>query len=182
MILENCISLNDELKFFQELTLDILKRRVVLKKFEKEMKKTNLAQDNDFMSLVWYGYIVSQISDCRKFFDRDDNAHSFKFVVRHIKNKTLGAEHTKLFKVWTNGKLETIRNKYLIHAEKSVSEIKIEISTKTLDLFINSLENYLKKIVEDLTKNYKNIDSLNYDSYLMESENEVDIFFAQVRK
>src|SRR3989344_2061996 len=97
---ENCMSLNDELKFFQDLILDILTRRVVFKKFENELKKTYLTQDNDFVSLSWYGYIISQLSDCRKFFDRDENVHSFQFVVRHIEDEPIKKKHKELFETW----------------------------------------------------------------------------------
>ena len=174
--------LNDELSFFQNLLLDILTRQVVFRRFENEMKKTNLTQHNDLMSLSWYGYIISQLSDCRKFFDRDGNAHSFQFVVKHLKDESLKEKHGKLFEEWKNKKLETVLNKYMLHADMRVSEINTEVSMKTLDEFIEVLEKYLKDIVDDLSKNYSDIGSLNYAAYLSERENEVDIFFAEVRK
>ena len=174
--------LNEELEFFQNLNLDIQMRRAVFKKFEDEMKKTHLTKDNDFMAISWYGYVVSQLSDCRKFFDRDGNAHSFQFVVKHIKNSTLQGKHSILFEKWKNDKLETVLNKYLLHADKRVSEVKTEVSTKTLNAFIDELENYLKEIVDDLNKNYSGIGSLNYDDYLKDREREVEVFFEEVRK
>ena len=176
------MTLNDEFEFFQGLNLDILTRRAVFKKFEDEIKKTHLTKDNDFMAISWYGYVVSQLSDCRKFFDRNSNAHSFQFVVRHIKDTTLQAKNDVLFEKWKNDKLETVLNKYLLHADKRVSEITTEVSVQTLDGFVDNLENYLKEIMQDLTKNYANIGSSNYDTYLKERENEVDIFFEEVRK
>ena len=174
--------LNDELEFFQNLNLDILTRRVVFKKFEDKMKKTHLTADNDFMAIIWYGYVISQLSDCRKFFDRDGNVHSFQFVVKHIKDETLKTKHGILFEKWKNDKLETVLNKYLLHADKRVSEVNTEVSAKTLNEFIDELENYLKEIVGDLTKNYTSIGSLNYDGYLKDREREVDVFFEEVCK
>lgn len=177
-----CTVLNEELEFFQNLNLDILTRRAVFKKFEDEMKKTHLTKDNDFMSISWYGYIVSQLSDCRKFFDKDGNVYSFKFVVKHIIDSKLQAKHGALFKKWQNNKFETVINKYLLHADKRVSEVKTEVSAQTLNKFIDELENYLKEIVADLTKNYSAISSLNYEGYLTDREREVEVFFEEVRK
>lgn len=179
---DNCMELSSEFTFFQNLLLDILTRRAVFKKFEDEMKKTHLTEHNDIMSLVWYGYAVSQLSDCRKFFDTNGNAHSFQFVVRHIKDEPLKRKHKALFEVWKNKKLETVLNKYLLHADQRVSEIKTEISVKILDEFINDLEKYIKQIVDDLNRNYSGIGSLTYDTYLPDREREVDVFFEEVRK
>ena len=174
--------LNEELEFFQNLNLDIQTRRAVFKKFEDEMKKTHLTKDNDFMLISWYGYVISQLSDCRKFFDRDGNAHSFQFVVRHIKDLAIQGKHSILFERWKNDKLETVLNKYLLHADKRVSEVATEVSAKTLNAFIDELENYLKEIVDDLNKNYLDIGSLNYAGYLEDREREVEVFFEEVRK
>ncbi len=178
---DSCMNLNDELKFFQDLILDILTRRAVFKKFEDELKKTHLTQYNDFVSLSWYGYVISQLSDCRKFFAKHDDAHSFQFVVGHIKDVFLKERHKTLFETWTDKKLKTVLNKYMLHADKRVSE-KTEVSAQTLDAFIDDFEKYLKEIVQDLTKNYANIGSLNYDTYLKDRESEVDVFFEEVRK
>ena len=178
----NCMSLNDELSFFQNLLLDLLTRRAVFKKFENEMKKTHLTESNDMMLLVWYGYIISQLSDCRKFFDRDGNAHSFQFVVRHIKDEPLKKKHEGLFGTWKDKKMETVLNKYLVHADHRFSEINTEISVKILDEFIDDLEKYIKEIVDNLTENYLGISSLIYDTYLPDREREVEKFFEEVRK
>ena len=179
---ENCMSLNDELTFFQNLLLDTLTRRAVFRKFETEMKKTKLTASNDVMALVWYGYVISQLSDCRKFFDRDGNAHSFQFVARHIKNEPLKVRHAELFAAWKDKKLETVLNKYMLHADQRVGEVKTEVSITVLDAFIDDLEKYVKEIVDDLNENYQGISSLNYDTYLGERELEVDTFFSEVRK
>jgi folylpolyglutamate synthase/dihydropteroate synthase len=179
---ENCMSLNDELTFFQNLLLDILTRRVVFRKFEDEMKKTKLMASNDMMALVWYGYVISQLSDCRKFFDRDGNAHSFQFVVRHLKDEPLRNRHTALFGIWKDKKLETVLNKYMLHADQRVGEINTEVSVKALDAFIDDLEKYTKEIVSNLNENYQGISALEYDAYLKDREPEVDLFFSEVRK
>ncbi|HEX8946902.1 MAG TPA: hypothetical protein VF829_01675 [Candidatus Paceibacterota bacterium] len=179
---ERCMELNNEFIFFQNLLLDILTRRAVFKKFEDEMKKTHLTEHNDMMSLVWYGYTVSQLSDCRKFFDRDGNAHSFQFIVRHLKDDVLKKKHGELFDTWKNEKLETVLNKYLLHADMRTSEIKTEVSVRALDSFIDQLEKYIKAMVDDLSKNYSGIGALTYDGYLPDREREVDIFFEEVRK
>lgn len=179
---ENCKNLNDELEFFQNLVCDIVTRQVVFKKFETEMKTTALTQGNDFIALIWYGYIISQLSDCRKFFDRDGNAHSFQFVVQHVEDSILKNEHSKLRTSWKDKNLETIINKYMLHADMRVREITTEVSVKNLNDFISSLEAYLKNIVDDLTKRHFGINSLNYDAYLGERENEVAAFFNEVRK
>lgn len=176
------MELNGEFTFFQNLLLDILTRRAVFKKFEDEMKKTHLTEYNDMMALVWYGYAVSQLGDCRKFFDRDGNAHSFQFVVRHLKDETLKNKHAELFGIWKDKKLETVLNKYLLHADMRVSEIKTEVSVKVLNSFIDELEKYIKQMIDDLAKNYSGIGALNYDGYLPEREREVDVFFEEVRK
>ncbi len=176
------MNLNDELGFFKNLNLDIQTRRAVFKKFEDEMKKTNLTIYNDFMAISWYGYVASQLSDCRKFFDRDGNARSFQFVVRNIKDSVIQGKHNILFERWKNDKLETVLNKYLLHADKRVSEVATEVSAKTLNAFIDELENYLKEIVDDLNKNYSGIGSLNYEGYLKDREREVEVFFEEVRK
>jgi folylpolyglutamate synthase/dihydropteroate synthase len=176
------MELSSEFTFFQNLLLDILTRRAVFKKFEDEMKKTHLTEYNDMMSLVWYGYAVSQLSDCRKFFDRDGNAHSFQFVVRHLKNEPLKNRHVELFGIWKDKKLETVLNKYLLHADMRVGEIKTEVSVQALNSFIDYLEKYIKEMIDDLAKNYSVIGALTYDSYLPEREREVDVFFEEVRK
>ncbi|MHB8913806.1 MAG: hypothetical protein ACYC4I_02240 [Minisyncoccota bacterium] len=146
------------------------------------MKKTHLTEHNDIMALVWYGYAVSQLSDCRKFFDRDGNAHSFQFVVRHLKDEPLKNRHTELFNIWKDKKLETVLNKYLLHADMRVGEIKTEVSVQVLNSFIDELEKYIKQMIDDLAKNYSGISALNYDGYLPEREREVDVFFEEVRK
>lgn len=176
------MELSNEFTFFQNLLLDILTRRAVFKKFEDEMKKTHLTEHNDIMALVWYGYAVSQLSDCRKFFDRDGNAHSFQFVVRHLKDEPLKNRHTELFTTWKDKKLETVLNKYLLHADMRVGEIKTEVSVQVLNSFIDELEKYIKQMIDDLAKNYSGIGALNYDGYLPEREHEVDVFFEEVRK
>ncbi len=176
------MELSSEFTFFQNLLLDILIRRAVFKKFEDEMKKTHLTEHNDMMALVWYGYAVSQLSDCRKFFDRDGNVHSFQFVVRHLKDKPLKNRHTELFSTWKDKKLETVLNKYLLHADMRVGEIKTEVSVQILNSFIDELEKYIKQMIDDLAKNYSGIGTLTYDGYLPEREREVDVFFEEVRK
>lgn len=176
------MSLSEEFTFFQNLLLDILMRRAVFKKFEDEMKKTHLTEHNDMVALVWYGYAVSQLSDCRKFFDRDGNAHSFQFIVRHLKDEALKNKHAKLFGLWKDKKLETVLNKYLLHADMRVGEIKTEVSVQILDSFIDELERYIDQMIDDLAKNHSGISVLTYDTYLPERAREVDIFFEEVRK
>ncbi len=176
------MTLNDELAFFKNLLLDILVRRVVFRKFEDEIKGRMLAPGNDMMQLVWYGYVISQLSDCRKFFDRDGNSHSFSFIVKHLKNNALRDRHTTLFDKWKNEKLEAVINKYMLHADQRVAEIKTEVHLAAMNGFIDDLEKYIREIVSDLTKNYQSIGSMNYDSFLTEREREVDIFFEEVRK
>ena len=176
------MELNKEFSFFQNLLLDILIRRAVFKKFEDEMKKTHLTEHNDMMSLVWYGYAVSQLSDCRKFFARDGNAHSFQFVMRHLKDESLKNRHAELFNIWKDKKLETVLNKYLLHADMRVGEIKTEVSVQVLNSFVDELEKYIKQMIDDLAKNYSGISAIIYDSYLPEREREVDAFFEEIRK
>ncbi len=176
------MELDNEFTFFQNLLCDILTRRAVFKKFEDEIKKTYLTEHNDMVSLVWYGYTVSQLSDCRKFFDRDGNAHSFRFVVRHLKDDPLKKKHGELFDTWKNKKLETVLNKYLLHADMRTSDIKTEVPVRTLNSFIDELEKYIKAMVDDLSKNYSGISALTYDDYLPDREREVDVFFEEVRK
>ena len=180
--MENCTSLNAELIFFQNLLLDILVRRTIFRKFENEMKGRMLAPQNDMMWLVWYGYVISQLSDCRKFFDRDGNAHSFSFVVKHLKDSALKDRHVALFDKWKSEKLETIINKYMLHADQRAAEIKTEVHLATMDDFIDNLEKYMPEIVGDLTKNYQGIGSMNYAAFLPEREREVNVFFEEVRK
>ena len=174
--------LNKELEFFQNLNLDILMRRAVFKKFEDKMKGTKLTQHNDVMALIWYGYVISQLSDCRKFFDRDNRTHSFKFVIGHIKEFALKEKHTKLFKLWKAKGLETVLNNYMLHADMRFSELSTKISVRVLDAFIDKLEIFLKDIVGYLNKNYSGIGSLNYDNYLQDREHEVDVFFEEIKK
>lgn len=176
------MALNDELAFFQKLLLDILVRRAVFRKFENELKGRMIAPENDMMWLVWYGYVISQLSDCRKFFDRDGSAHSFSFVVKHLKDNTLRDRHVALFDKWKNEKLETVINKYMLHADQRTAEMKTEVHLATMDSFIDDLEKYIREIVDDLTKNYQGIGSMNYDTFLPEREREVDVFFEEVRK
>jgi hypothetical protein len=174
--------LNDELKFFQNLLLDILQRRAVFRKFENELKGTKLNQHNDVVWLFWYGYVISQLSDCRKFFDRDSQAHSFQFVVGQLTDQSLKDKHGELFEKWKNEGLETVLNKHLLHADQQAGGTKTEVSAKTLDAFIDELEKYIKEIITDLNENHGGISAMNYDAYLGERENEVDIFFGEVRK
>jgi hypothetical protein len=179
---ENCMSLNNELEFFQNLLLDILTRRAVFRKFETELKKTNLTEYNDMVWFVWYGYVISQLSDCRKFFDRDGRTHNFQFVVGHLKDKPLKNRHAELFEQWKNERLETVINKYMLHADQRASEMKTEVHLTALDTFIDDLEKYLKEIVDDLNKNYQGIGSLGTTGFLVEREHEVDVFFDEIRK
>jgi hypothetical protein len=178
----NCVELNNEFSFFQDLILNILTRRVIFKKFENEIKKTQLSGSNDLMLLIWNGYVLSQLSDCRKFFDKDSRAHSFEFIVRHIVDNDLKSVKDDLFNDWKNKKLETIMNQYMVHADKRVNGIKTDVSVDILDEFIDSLEKYLKNIVIDLTNNYLSIGSSDYDSYLKDEERDVDKFFQEIRK
>ncbi len=134
------------------------------------------------MALVWYGYVISQLSDCRKFFDRDGNAHSFQFIVQHTKDELLKDRHIELFGTWKDKKLETVLNKYMLHADQRVGEIKTDVSVTVLDAFIDDLEKYVKEIVGNLSESYDGISVLEYDSYLKDREPEVDIFFNEVRK
>ena len=176
------MTLNGELAFFQNLLLDILVRRVVFRKFENELKGRMLAPENDMMQLVWYGYVISQLSDCRKFFDRDGNAHSFSFVVKHLKDNALRDRHATLFDKWKNEKLETVINKYMLHADQRAVEMRTEVHLTTMDGFINDLEKYLREIIPDLNANYQGVSSLDYETYLVEREREVDVFFGEIRK
>ena len=180
--LKDCPKLNENLVFFQDLILAILTRRIVFKKIEDEMKKTTLTEHNDVMFFIWYGYIISQLSDCRKFFDRDGSAYSFQFVVKHLNDSTIENKHQDLFQNWKDEKLETVLNKYMLHADKRASEINTEVSVKSMNKFIDNLENYLKEIVDDLNKNYSGIGSMSYDGYLKDREGEVDTFFDQIKK
>jgi hypothetical protein len=176
------MALNDELAFFQNLLLDVLVRRAVFRKFENELKGRKIAPENDMMWLVWYGYVISQLSDCRKFFDRNGSVHSFPFVVKHLKEKSLRDRHATLFDKWKNEKLEAVINKHMLHADQAASTIKTEVHIVTLDSFIDDLEKYLGEIVGDLNKYYQGIGSMNYIAFLGDREREVDAFFKIVRK
>lgn len=180
----NCPNIKNELSFFQGLMLNILTNRIVYKKFEEKMKQTNITIYNDFMWLSWYGYTISQLSDCRKFFDRDGDVYSFSFLVKHTSNTKIKNKHKELFKIWKNEKLENVINQYLLHANKAVDkEDKLNISPNILDAFIDKLDIYTKEIANDISSNYLGISVLNYDGgYLEERENEVEIFFEQVKK
>lgn len=179
----NCPSIKEELEFFEGLMLDILTRQIVFKKFEEKMKATNITRYNDFMWFNWYGYVISQLSDCRKFFDRDNNTYSLSFLVKHTSNQEIKNNHKELFRFWQNEKLETLVNQYFLHADKRVDKnTGLDISSQTLDVFIDKLKSYIKEMINDLNNNYPNISSLNYDGYLEERENEVVIFFDEVKK
>ena len=128
------------------------------------------------------GYVISQLSDCRKFFDRDGNTHSFSFVVKHLNDSILKDRHVALFDKWKSEKLETVINKYMLHADQVTAEIKTEVHLATMDGFIDDLEKYISEIVDDLNKNYQGIGSMNYGPLLTEREQEVDIFFLEIRK
>lgn len=177
------MNLNNELGFFQKLLLDIMTRRVIFRKFEAELKKTNLTEYNNYMvRFVWYGYVISQLSDCRKFFDRDVRTHNFQFVVEYLKNVSLKNRHTELFDQWKNEKLEVVINKYMLHADQRASEMKTEVHLATLDTFIDDLKTYLEDVVDDLNNNYQCISSLGTTDFLLEREHEVKVFFDEIRK
>ena len=70
----------------------------------------------------------------------------------------------------------------MLHADQRTAEMKTEVHLATMDSFIDDLEKYIREIVDDLTKNYQGIGSMNYDTFLPEREREVDVFFEEVRK
>jgi hypothetical protein len=178
----DCIELSNEYKFFENLIIDVLLRRAVLKKFEEKIKKTNLTINNGIISLIWYGYVISQLSDCRKFFDKDNNAHNFKFVARHVKSVTLQKEHHRLFKFWKESGLENFINKYLLHADKSAGSLDNKALPKDIDKFINQLEIYFNKIGQELISDYSGVSNQHYKSYLQESSEGAEIFFKEIKK
>jgi len=178
----NCIKLSNEYEFFENLIIDVLLRRVVLKKFEEKIKKTNLTISNEIVSLMWYGYVISQLSDCRKFFDRDNNAHNFKFVVQHVKSVTLQKGHHHLFKFWKESGLEDFINKYLLHADKSSKGFNNKALPKDIDKFIDQLEIYFNKIGQELISDYSGVSNQHYKSCLQESSEGAEIFFKEIKK
>ena len=134
-----CPILKDECSFFQELMLNILERRVIFKQFEEYLKEKQIEENNDFLSFCHYGYVISQLSDCRKFFDRNSKAHNFSFVVKHMSDEKIKDEHDKILKKWRNNGLQTIANQHLLHADESAKNLIINM--QVLDDFICRLKN-----------------------------------------
>lgn len=173
---EPLMNLNEEFLFFQNLLRDIVSCRIIFKKFECEIKKTQLTECNSMMWLIWYGYTISQLSGFRKFFEYKDNAHCLRSIVRHLKSDDLKKKHQDLFNVWKDKELETVLDKHLLHADKRFDEIKTTVFARDMDLFIDDLEKYVKSIEQNLGI------VMDYDYYLSECGSGVNEFFEQIRK
>ena len=99
-----------------------------------------------------------------------------------MKDGPLKKRHEELFEIWKDKKLETVLNKYMLHAETRVEDIRTEVSVHELDVFVDDLEKYIKEIVDDLDKNHSGIGALTYETYLLDRAREVVVFFEEVRK
>ncbi len=177
-----CSDLNQELDFFQEILLDILIRQAVFKKINIKLKQTTLSNTNDVFLLISYGYIISQIADLRKFFDPDIRAHQFSFITCHLSSKKFIKKHENIHKFWKEKNLEAIANKRLLHADKDFDQQKMTATFSDIDTLIKKIEKYMKEIIVDLDKNYKDITTLDYGDYLSEREKEVNTFFEEIKQ
>jgi len=181
----NCLELQKEINFFDELISDIEMRQVLFQKFEKYQvnKKidSSFPDGNDFCRMILRGYLVQQFLDFKKFFDKNDSAYSFSFIVKHGANNFM-KKHDELFKIWKGYELESVRNKVFAHSQKDYTNSSVE--KKDLDDFIKKTVILFKDIINDLEKKYS-ISSTHFyenENYLVEVANDVEVFFNTLTK
>jgi len=179
---DNCLKLKKEFEFFDNLLLDIRMRKVIFERFEKYLLNikvdASFSNNNDFCRMICRGYLVQQLLDLEKFFDRDNRVYSFSFLVKHtIEN--FEEDYEKLFKTWRDDlKLKDIRDKAIAHSQKDYKILLVE--KNKLDGFINMTIQLFEKIANDLVENYSISSSYFFDKdddYLDDVGNDVEIFF-----
>lgn len=143
----NCLELQKEINFFDELISDIEMRQVLFKKFEEYLVNKKIDSSfpggNDFCRMIERGYLSQQLLDFAKFFDKDNRTYSFSFIVKHGANN-FKEKHEELFKIWKGYKLESIRNKVFAHSQKDYANSSVE--KKDIDDFINKTVILFKNI------------------------------------
>lgn len=181
----NCLELQKEIDFFDELISDIKMRQVLFEKFEKYLinKKidSSFPDGNDFCRMIVRGYLIQQVLDFKKFFDTDNRSYSFSFIVKHGVNN-FKEKHDELLKIWKGRELESVRNKVFAHSQKDYTNFSVE--KKDIDDFINKTVILFKDIINDLEKKYS-ISSTYFNenkNYLIEVANDVEVFFDTLTK
>lgn len=177
--------LQNEIDFFDKLILDIKMRQVLFEKFEEySINKQNdksFPDNNDFCQMILRGYLIQQILDLAKFFDKDNKAYSFSFIVKHGANN-FKEKHDELFNTWEEYGLKSVRNKVLAHSQKDF--ICSSVEKKVLDNFINQAVELYKDVLNDLEKKY--LISATYldenKNYLVDVADDVEVFFNTLTK
>jgi hypothetical protein len=175
-------NLNNVLNHFQNLTLDLIKRRSIYKKFQHEMMRFGIINTNDFVMFCTSGYILSQLSDLRKLFDLDKDVFKFKEITDKISCDAIRLKHEKLFIFWKNQNFERLANNHLLHSNKERYHDEISISINALDGLIDDVDGYLGEIINDLTTTYSGVSPLIYSGFLREVDNDCEIFFNTLSK
>jgi hypothetical protein len=177
---ESSMVLNETFEVFQELLIDILQRQAIWRQFEANLKGLSL-KGNDLIRFIFYGYIISQLSDLRKFFDTDNDVYQFKLVVKHLQNADLKGYHETLFKQWKSLKMEKIANKHLLHLEKEAMQTEEVLLMENLGTFVEQLAIYLRKIEQEIGKNFHKTVQFDYDAFLENTKEEVNLFFKEIK-
>ena len=174
-----CLELQKEISFFDELISGIEMRQSLFKKFEEYLinKKVDsiFPDNNDFCRMILRGYLIQQLLDLAKFFDKDERVFSFRFVVRHSEN--FSKRYKKLFAMWQSYDLKNVRNKVFAHSQKNYTNLFVV--RKNLDNFIKETISLFKDIIDDLEQRYL-ISSIHFhgnNSYLLDVANDVEKFF-----
>jgi len=131
----------------QETILDILRRRAVKEGLEHLALEKKVPYE---VTLRIYGndYLRSQLSDLRKFFDRDSKAYQVRDLTAVVDPK-VKEEHENLYRRW-NANFDAIANKLLLHLERDYIPPE-GVSGQILDAYIDDMDMFLYRLIGALT-------------------------------
>jgi hypothetical protein len=142
------------LNVFDNLLIDVLRRRELFRIFEKNLvgkAPENDVKENWFVSFHTTDYTREQIVDLRKFFESDLRSYKISFLTAATRDNELTRAHQKILQRWKDG-FEAQANKIIMHLDQDSANLKKVIDKKTLDQLIDDLNVFFDSIIDSFRK------------------------------
>jgi len=162
----------------QNTMLDMLRRRAVIRGLE--MRAMNKILDSTVLNIVASDYLRAQLSDSRKFFDKDARVHQIAKLTAVISDPAVKVHHDSLYTTWKST-YEDAADKYLLHSEIGYVPPP-GFSRAALDSFIDEVNQFLDEVISNLTAdNYAVAHNGGRDTssgYISDLEKDATDFFS----
>jgi hypothetical protein len=143
----NDLAIQETVLVLQNTMLDMLRRRAVIQGLE--VRAMNKILDSTVLNIIASDYLRAQLSDLRKFFDKDTRVHQIAKLTAVISDTATKVHHDSLYTIWKST-YEDAANKYLLHLEVGYVPPP-DFSRAALDSFIDEMNQFLDEVISGLT-------------------------------